>query len=43
MTHEDMESDDTPTKVSPKVLKNLQDDIKLSEGHSIMDSDMVMS
>ena len=43
MTHEDMESDDTPTKVTPKAFKNLQEDIKLSEGHSIMDSDMVMS
>ena len=43
MTHDDLESDDTPTKVTPKALKNLQDDIKLSEGHSMMDSEMVMS
>jgi hypothetical protein len=43
MTNEDLESDDTPTKVTPKALNNLQDDIKLSEGHSIMDSEMVMS
>jgi hypothetical protein len=43
MTHDDLESDDTPTKVTPKALKTLQEDIKLSEGHSIMDSEMVMS
>jgi hypothetical protein len=43
MTNDDLESDDTPTKVTPKALNNLQDDIKLSEGHSIMDSEMVMS
>jgi hypothetical protein len=43
MTHEDLESDDTPTKVTPKELNNLQDDIKLSEGHSIMESEMVMN
>jgi hypothetical protein len=43
MTNDDLESDDTPTKVTPKALNNLQDDIKLSEGHIIMDSEMVMS
>jgi hypothetical protein len=43
MTNDDLESDDTPTKVTPTALNNLQDDIKLSEGHSIMDSEMVMS
>ena len=43
MTNDDLESDDTPTKVTPKALNNLQDDIKLSEGHSIMDSEMLMS
>jgi hypothetical protein len=43
MTQDDLESDDTPTKVTPKAFKNLQEEIKLSEGHSIMDSEMAMS
>lgn len=43
MTHEDLESDDTPTKVTPKAFKNLEEEIKFSDRQSMMGSEMEMS
>jgi hypothetical protein len=43
MAHEDLESDDTPTKIEPIAFDNLKDEMKMSDKHSILDSQINMS
>lgn len=43
MAQEDLESDDTPTKIEPIAFDNLKDEMKMSDEHSILDSQINMS